>query len=102
MKSSKGLTPSTWRNKGKLDGTGAPTLEKYNGADYDFYYYISDAYLNAEDLKAKKNAQTGWANSNQILATADMLNPGVGFWFKTTKLNSGTITFTMPEIKDAE
>ncbi len=96
------LAPSTWKLKGKLDGTGAPTLEIYNGKNYDLYYYISDAYPTAEDKTAKKNAQTGWANGYQILATENMLNPGTGFWFKTTKLGTGTITFTMPEIKDAE
>ena len=96
------VAPAEWALRNKTDGTGCPTIEIWNGKKYDYFYYTTEAYPTTADKKAKTNLTTGWATSGQLLANTEnsgILRAGTAFWFRTAKIGTGTITFTIPGLK---
>lgn len=67
--------------------TQALQLQVWNGVGYTFYYYLSDAYVEATDDEIE-----GWANSagDYVEETGAAIN--YGFWARSLG-GSGTITF---------
>ncbi len=65
-------------------GTDAPCIMIYNGATYDYYYYISDAY------DSEGNEVTAWADNNGDAVTAAIAKVGEAFWVRSG--TAGTLT----------
>ena len=67
--------------------TDAPCIMFYNGAAYDCYYYISDAY------DAEENMVTAWADPSGNAATFTKML-GTGFWLRVPEATctEGTLT----------
>lgn len=56
--------------------TKALQLQVWNGTSYTMYYYVNDAYNEAEDEEV-----TGWANGAGDYTDATIA-PGTGYWYK--------------------
>ena len=80
-----GLTPAAYRNR----ITDAPQIQVLNsdGSTYSTYYYLTDAYDEAND-----DDVLGWANASGDLATT-AIAPGCGFWLKLPTAGTVTATF---------
>ena len=65
-------------------GTDAPCIMIYNGATYNYYYYISDAY------DANGNEVTAWADGGGDAVTGTLANVGEAFWVRSG--TAGTLT----------
>ena len=62
--------------------TQAAALQVWNGAAYDYYWYINDAGDNMDE--------TGWSDFSGYVTTAKVA-PGTGYWYKAP----GETTFTL-------
>ena len=73
--------------------TKALQLQVWNGTGYTFYYYLSDAYVEATDEEVE-----GWANSAGDYTDATIA-PGTGYWYKYPTSAS---SYTLPgQVSDA-
>ena len=74
-----------------VDTDGAE-IQVWNGAAYDLYYFINDAF---DDVNENL---TGWAKDGEIVS--DAVAPGTGFWFRYAKADGANLT-TSGEVPDA-
>ena len=81
LKSSAPAVPYSKRN------TDAVQLQVWNGSNYTFYYFLSDAYVEESDEEVE-----GWAKGNGDYADA-AIAPGTGYWYLVPKSDS---TFNLP------
>ena len=73
--------------------TKALQLQVWNGTGYTFYYYLSDAYVEATDEEVE-----GWANGAGDYTDA-VIAPGTGYWYKYPTSAS---SYTLPgQVSDA-
>ena len=64
--------------------TDAPCIMVYNGATYNYYYYISDAF------DAGGNEVTAWADPGGDAVTGELAAVGEAFWVRSG--SAGTLT----------
>ena len=69
--------------------TKALQLQVWNGVGYTMYYYLSDAYDEANDEEKE-----GWANGAGDYVEETVADVNYGFWARSLG-GSGTITFEM-------
>ena len=68
--------------------TDAPCIMIFDGvSNYDYYFYISDAY-DAED-----NEVTAWADTNGDAVTSNIAEVGKAFWARSA--TAGKLTFSL-------
>ena len=75
-----------------VDTDGAE-IQVWNGAAYDMYYFINDAFDDEND------GLTGWAKDGEIVS--DAIAPGNGFWFRYLKADGANLTVS-GEVPDAD
>ena len=67
----------------------AVQLQVWNGTAYTMYYYVTDAYVEADDEEVE-----GWANIAGDRVTVTTADVNYGFWVRSPG-GAGTLTFTM-------
>ena len=79
-----GLTPVAidWEGDYMAFQNLAPQLQIWNGSNYDFAYYVSNAWFDngTEDGDYKE----GWADDDGVLRENYSIPVGYGFWIKAT------------------
>ena len=80
-----GVTASTWANQ----GTEAAQIQYFDGAGYDIFYYISDAYAYGTESEIGKDC---WALDG-VQTNGETIPVGGAFWLLSKQ--SGSLTFSL-------